>query len=214
MEEQFYTITQACRDICASRARVTKEGRITRARVRGLVEWRRVRRHRPARDAEIGIHGCRTLRYRERERSIRMRSTRISRRRGRCAASAYRSSCGPTRATRISSRGRSSIDPLEFRRRNILREGRPQATGTLMRTQRSSGCSTGLPARMNWERAVRSRHRDDPPRARHRHRDQGEHLADDVRRHRERVRRRQLRRLLQHGRYGAGIRHGDRADRC
>ena len=38
------------------------------------------------------------------------------------------------------------IDPLEFRRSNILREGRPQATGThRCAMPRSSACSTRSP---------------------------------------------------------------------
>jgi CO/xanthine dehydrogenase Mo-binding subunit len=42
------------------------------------------------------------------------------------------------------------IDPVEFRRRNILREGRPQATGTLMRDAAIDLVLERLAARMNW----------------------------------------------------------------
>jgi CO/xanthine dehydrogenase Mo-binding subunit len=42
------------------------------------------------------------------------------------------------------------IDPLEFRRRNILREGRPQATGTAMRDAAISEVLEAIAARMNW----------------------------------------------------------------
>jgi CO/xanthine dehydrogenase Mo-binding subunit len=42
------------------------------------------------------------------------------------------------------------IDPIEFRRRNILREGRPQATGTPMRDAAIERVLDTLAARMNW----------------------------------------------------------------
>jgi CO/xanthine dehydrogenase Mo-binding subunit len=41
-------------------------------------------------------------------------------------------------------------DPLEFRRRNILRDGRPQATGTAMRDAAIGAVLDALAARMNW----------------------------------------------------------------
>jgi CO/xanthine dehydrogenase Mo-binding subunit len=43
------------------------------------------------------------------------------------------------------------IDPVEFRRRNILRNGRPQATGTVMRDTAIDTVLERLAARMNWE---------------------------------------------------------------
>jgi CO/xanthine dehydrogenase Mo-binding subunit len=42
------------------------------------------------------------------------------------------------------------LDPVEFRRRNILREGRPQATGTLMKDAAIEPVLDRLAARMNW----------------------------------------------------------------
>jgi CO/xanthine dehydrogenase Mo-binding subunit len=42
------------------------------------------------------------------------------------------------------------LDPLEFRRRNILREGRPQATGTLMRDAALELVLDRLAERMRW----------------------------------------------------------------
>jgi CO/xanthine dehydrogenase Mo-binding subunit len=42
------------------------------------------------------------------------------------------------------------IDPLEFRRRNILREGREQATGTVMRHAALEQVLDRLAQRMNW----------------------------------------------------------------
>jgi len=41
-------------------------------------------------------------------------------------------------------------DPVEFRRKNILREGRPQATGTLMRDAAIDQVLERLAERMNW----------------------------------------------------------------
>ena len=43
------------------------------------------------------------------------------------------------------------IDPFEFRRRNILRNGRPQATGTVMQDTAIDLVLDRLAARMNWE---------------------------------------------------------------
>src|SRR5437762_4058540 len=42
------------------------------------------------------------------------------------------------------------IDPLEFRRRNLLRDGRPQATGTLMRDAAIEKVLEAIAARLNW----------------------------------------------------------------
>ncbi len=44
------------------------------------------------------------------------------------------------------------IDPLEIRRRNILRDGRPQATGTLMRDAALELVLERLAVRMDWNR--------------------------------------------------------------
>jgi CO/xanthine dehydrogenase Mo-binding subunit len=41
-------------------------------------------------------------------------------------------------------------DPVEFRRRNILRDGRPQASGTVMRDAAIERVLDALAARMNW----------------------------------------------------------------
>jgi CO/xanthine dehydrogenase Mo-binding subunit len=43
------------------------------------------------------------------------------------------------------------IDPLEFRRRNILRDGQPQATGTVMQDTAIDTVLERLAARMNWQ---------------------------------------------------------------
>jgi len=42
------------------------------------------------------------------------------------------------------------LDPLEFRRKNILREGRPQATGTIMRDAAIEAVLDRLAQRMGW----------------------------------------------------------------
>jgi CO/xanthine dehydrogenase Mo-binding subunit len=44
------------------------------------------------------------------------------------------------------------IDPVEFRRRNILRDGRPQATGTVMKDAAIDRVLERLAARMNWDK--------------------------------------------------------------
>jgi CO/xanthine dehydrogenase Mo-binding subunit len=46
------------------------------------------------------------------------------------------------------------MDPLEFRRRNILREGRPQATGTVMRDAAIDKVLERLGALMDWGRSL------------------------------------------------------------
>jgi CO/xanthine dehydrogenase Mo-binding subunit len=45
-----------------------------------------------------------------------------------------------------------SLDPVEFRRKNILRNGRPQATGTIMRDAEVEAVLERLAARMEWKR--------------------------------------------------------------
>jgi CO/xanthine dehydrogenase Mo-binding subunit len=45
------------------------------------------------------------------------------------------------------------LDPIEFRRKNILREGRPQATGTLMQDAAIDVVLDRLAVRMNWGKA-------------------------------------------------------------
>src|SRR5262245_15019254 len=44
------------------------------------------------------------------------------------------------------------MDPLELRRRNILRDGRPQATGTVMKDAAIAGALERVAARMDWGR--------------------------------------------------------------
>ena len=105
------------------------------------------------------------------------------------------------------------IDPLEFRRRNALRE-RPAARDRHDRRRhggrggaRRTGGDDGVGP------AVRPRHRHDPARPRHRDRRESVRLADDVDRGRAHLRRRKLRRPLQHRGHGPGVGHDDGADR-
>lgn len=44
------------------------------------------------------------------------------------------------------------LDPVEFRRRNILREGRPQAVGTAMHDAEIEACLERIAERMEWEK--------------------------------------------------------------
>jgi len=45
------------------------------------------------------------------------------------------------------------IDPIEFRQKNLIREGRPQATGTPVRHAALSGVLDTLAERMNWSKS-------------------------------------------------------------
>ena len=98
MEEQFYTITKHASTF-RIKSGVDKDGRIIGAQVRGVVERRRLCRHRPARDAEVGLHRLRPLRHRQRlDRFLRaLHQPAAGRRAARLRHS--RSWCGPTRAT-------------------------------------------------------------------------------------------------------------------
>ena len=81
------------------------------------------------------------------------------------------------------------LDPVEFRRKNMLRDGRPHATGTILKDAPIERCSTriarahGLVASRSTAAAAADQAR---PRLRHRH--QGGDLADHVGRHRQRRR--------------------------
>src|SRR3954462_11800657 len=46
------------------------------------------------------------------------------------------------------------LDPIEFRRKNLLREGRPQATGTAMKDAAIEAVLDRLALRMNWTAAL------------------------------------------------------------
>jgi CO/xanthine dehydrogenase Mo-binding subunit len=46
------------------------------------------------------------------------------------------------------------IDPLEFRRRNVLREGRPQATGTILENTKHEAALERVAERLNWSKPI------------------------------------------------------------
>ena len=46
------------------------------------------------------------------------------------------------------------LDPVEFRRRNILREGRPQATGTVVRDAKLEAVLERVAQRLNWSKPL------------------------------------------------------------
>jgi CO/xanthine dehydrogenase Mo-binding subunit len=46
------------------------------------------------------------------------------------------------------------LDPLEFRRKNILREGRPHATGTIMRDVKLEAALDRVAERLNWKQTL------------------------------------------------------------
>ena len=77
------------------------------------------------------------------------------------------------------------IDPLEFRRKNILRDGRPQATGTKMQRRGDRPGARENRRTHELERALRPRQGSSPPRPRHRGRIQGFDLSHHLGRHRE-----------------------------
>ena len=81
------------------------------------------------------------------------------------------------------------IDPVEFRRKNLPREGRPHATGQILKDHPVEKVMDKVLERMEWSQAVRPR-RQQPHQARPRlrHRQQGGDLADHLGRHRQRRR--------------------------
>ncbi len=46
------------------------------------------------------------------------------------------------------------MDPVEFRRKNIVREGRPHATGTILKDAAVEKCLDKLVERMNWSKPI------------------------------------------------------------
>ena len=104
-------------------------------------------------------------------------------------------------------------DPLEFRKQNLLRDGRPQATGTILKDAAIEKVLDRIAERLNWDApfdrgsGTIRRGRGLAVGA------QGGDLADHLGRHRQRRRRRQRDALLRHRRHGAGLRHRHGADR-
>ena len=104
------------------------------------------------------------------------------------------------------------IDPLEFRRRNIMHEGGKHTTGTPLEDAQLDEVLDRVAERMSWGKPFDrgDGHGQARPRARHRH--QGGDLADHLGRDRQRQCRRQHHALLRHHRHGPGLRHRDGAD--
>ena len=103
-------------------------------------------------------------------------------------------------------------DPLEFRKQNLLRDGRPQATGTILKDAAIEKVLDRIAERLNWKAPFDRGKRHGAARARPCGRAQGGDLADHVGRDRQYLGRRQHDALLRHRRHGAGLRHGDGAD--
>ena len=161
-----------------------------RARLRGVLERRRLCRYRPARDAEIRLHRGRPLRHRQcQHRFLRALHQPHA---GRRVARLRRSATGlglrePHRPDRARARHRSGrIPPQEYPARRPAAGERHRDAGR--RHRRGARCDRRA---HGLERAVRSRHRHAAPRPRHRHRLQGLDLADHVGRDRQCLRRRQ-----------------------
>ena len=87
-------------------------------------------------------------------------------------------------------------DPLEFRKQNLLRDGRPQATGTILKDAAIEKVLDRIAERLNWKAPFDRGKRHGPARPRPCGRAQGGDLADHVGRHRQRLGRRQRRRSI------------------
>ena len=141
MEEQFYTLTKHASTL-RIKSGVSNDGRIVGARMRNLVERRRLCRHRAARHAEVGLHRGRALRHRERQASTPTRSIPTC-----TPAGALRGFGIPQLVwayeshTDIIAR-ELGIDPVAFRRQNLLRDGRQHATGTVMHDMGADAASS------------------------------------------------------------------------
>jgi len=85
------------------------------------------------------------------------------------AASASRSSLGLESHTDMMARA-LRLDPVEFRRKNLLSDGRPQATGTLMKDAAIAAVLDRVALRMNWNGPFGAWQRHCQARARHRDR--------------------------------------------
>ncbi len=104
------------------------------------------------------------------------------------------------------------IDPVEFRRKNILRNGRPHATGTVIKDAEIEKVLDKVAERMNWSKPFDRGSGPGQARPRPRHRHEGGDLADHLGRDRQRRGRRLVHPLLRHRGHGPGLRHVDGAD--
>src|SRR6516225_1558612 len=101
------------------------------------------------------------------------------------------------------------IEPVEFRRKNLLREGRPQASGTILRDAPVEAVLDHVCERMRWHAPF---DRGNGVIQRGRGLAIALKAADQLGRRSHRVGRRQRHAPLRHGRHGARLRHGDGAD--
>ena len=83
------------------------------------------------------------------------------------------------------------IDPVEIRRKNILRDGRPHASGTIMKDAAIEQVLDAIAQRMNWKAPFERGNGVSAPGQGGRHRLQGLDLADHVGRDHQRERGRQ-----------------------
>ena len=165
MEEQFYTLTKHATHVPHQERR--RQGRQHhRARMRGVVERRRLCRHRPARHAEIRLHRGRPLRHRQRlDRFLRALHQRDA---GRRAARLRHSAAGvglrePHRHDRARAQARSGrVPPQEPPARRPPAGDRHRHEGRRDRDR----CSTACCDAHELVAAVRPRHRRRPARPR------------------------------------------------
>ena len=160
-----------------------------RAQMRGVLERRRLCRHRPARDAEVGPHRLRPLRHRQRrDRFLRALHQRDAvRRAARLRRAAARVGLrGPHRHDGAGAEDRSGgVPPQEPDARRRPAHHRPGAEGRAGRKGDGQGAGAD-----ELVAAVRQGQRHGQARPRLCHRDQGRDLADHLGRDRQRLRRR------------------------
>ena len=148
MEEQFYTITKHATTF-RIKSGIDEGGPRRRARMRRLLERRRLCRHRTTRRAEIGFTAAGPYDIE----NVRIDSYEIYT--NRPPAGALRGFGIPQLVwayechTDLLAR-EIGMDPLEFRRKNILADGRPQATGTIMQDAAIGKVLDAIAERMNW----------------------------------------------------------------
>ena len=73
------------------------------------------------------------------------------------------------------------LDPVAFRRQNLLRDGRPHASGTILRDAPLEEVLDRLCERLNWSAPFDRGKGYASTRPRSRHRTQGGDFADDIR---------------------------------
>ena len=104
------------------------------------------------------------------------------------------------------------IDPLEFRRKNVLKKDAPHATGTPIKDAPVADILERVATRLNWSKPFDHGTGIDPARPRPRHLDQGGDRAHHLGRHGQRHGGRQPDPLLRDRRHGPGLRHRHGAD--